>query len=225
MSSTSHTNALKLPAVGTRLQDGTIWAEVFAHAQLPTRFGHFHIVVFRNSLDPHEHVALVHGSVFEKSQVLCRVHSECLTGDAFGSLRCDCRDQLEMSMQALHQAPEGVLLYMRQEGRGIGLGQKIRAYTLQEQGMDTLQANEHLGFLADARDYRVAALMLRILQVRSVALATNNPKKIESLKNLGIDVCKRQPIIAQANPHNKHYLETKAQKAGHLLPLFNKPHS
>lgn len=224
MSSAPHDTALKLPQVGARLEQGAIWVEVFAHAQLPTRFGHFDIVVFRNNLDSHEHIALIHGQVANKAHVLCRVHSECLTGDAFGSLRCDCRDQLEMSLQALQSAPEGILLYLRQEGRGIGLGQKIRAYTLQEAGMDTVQANEHLGFLADARDYRVAALMLRILQVQSIELATNNPKKIQSLQSLGIDVSKRQPVIAEPNAHNRDYLATKATKAGHLLPV-RKPQS
>jgi GTP cyclohydrolase II len=208
-----------LPQVGQRLQEGDVSVELYAAAHLPTRFGDFELLVFRNNLDDKEHLALVHGALAGSSQVLTRLHSECLTGDVLGSLRCDCRDQLEMGLAALRQAPAGILLYMRQEGRGIGLGNKIRAYALQEQGLDTVEANQHLGFDDDVRDYRVAAMMLRLLGPASIALATNNPRKIFALKAHGIDVATRLPLVARENVHNAAYLATKARKAGHMLPL------
>jgi GTP cyclohydrolase II len=210
----------ELPDVGARLTCDDIFVEVYARAQLPTRFGDFEILVFRNSLDNKEHLALVHGRLRNSVDVVTRLHSECLTGDVLGSLRCDCRDQLEMGLGALRAAPQGILLYMRQEGRGIGLGNKIRAYALQEGGMDTVEANEHLGFDDDARDYRVAALMLRMLGPKSIQLATNNPRKIFALRAHGIDVSARLPLVVRENPHNAQYLATKARKAGHMLPIL-----
>jgi GTP cyclohydrolase II len=208
-----------LPAVGQRLTEGDIWVELYARAKLPTRFGAFLILVFRNNRDTFEHVALVRGAVAGGQVVTTRVHSACLTGDVLGSLRCDCRDQLELALETLASAEAGVLLYMHQEGRGIGLGNKIRAYALQEGGLDTVEANLHLGFDDDLRDYQVAAMMLRLLGVRSVQLATNNPRKIFALKAYGVDVCGRLPLVARQNPHNADYLVTKARKAGHMLPL------
>lgn len=208
-----------LPDVGARLSSGDIFVEVFAKAHLPTRFGNFEILVFRNNLDDKEHLAVVHGVLAQSSDVITRLHSECLTGDVLGSLRCDCRDQLEMGLGALRAAPQGILLYMRQEGRGIGLGNKIRAYALQERGLDTVEANEHLGFDDDTRDYRCAALMLEMLGPKSIQLATNNPRKIFALRAYGIEVSGRVPLVVRENPHNAHYLATKAKKAGHILPI------
>ncbi len=207
-----------LPAVGDRVAAGSVWAEVYARAALPTRFGEFHAIVFRAS-DGKEHVALVRGSVRGAAAVPTRLHSECLTGDALGSLRCDCRDQLEQSLAALGKLDRGVLLYLRQEGRGIGLGNKIRAYALQETGLDTFEANRHLGFDDDLRTYDVAALILRALGVASVQLATNNPRTIFGLRAAGIEVASRTPVIGPTNPHNHRYLRAKARKGGHLLPI------
>jgi GTP cyclohydrolase II len=209
----------QLPTVGERLQDGDVHIEVYAVAHLPTRFGDFELLVFRNNLDDKEHLALVHGPLRDSAQVITRLHSECLTGDVLGSLRCDCRDQLEMGLGALRQAPAGILLYMRQEGRGIGLGNKVRAYALQEQGLDTVEANHHLGFDDDVRDYRIAAMILRMLGPASIQLATNNPRKLFALKAHGIDVAGRLPLVVRENVHNAHYLATKARKAGHMLPI------
>ena len=209
-----------LPEVGTRLQADGIWVELFARAALPTRFGEFQILVFHNSADDKEHVALVHGAPRDVENVVTRVHSECLTGDVFGSMRCDCRDQLEMALQAISSLACGLVLYMRQEGRGIGLGNKIRAYTLQEAGLDTYEANRHLGFDDDLRDYRVAALMLKMLAVKSIQLATNNPRKMFAFRALGIDIAGRMPLVTRQNPHNASYLTTKAKKSGHILPFL-----
>jgi GTP cyclohydrolase II len=206
------------PSVGERIEEAGTWVELYGRASLPTRFGTFDVLVFRSSLDDKEHVALLKGDVC-RGIVPTRVHSECLTGDVLGSLRCDCRDQLELTLQALGEAERGVLLYLRQEGRGIGLGNKIRAYALQEQGMDTVEANEHLGFDDDLRDYRVAAMMLKLIGVKEVELATNNPRKMFGLRSHGVKVSGRRPLITERNPHNSRYLETKAKKAGHILPL------
>jgi GTP cyclohydrolase II len=207
-----------LPHVGTRLSNGAAWVEVYARANLPTRFGVFESVVFRAS-DGKEHVALVRGDVRDAHDLPTRLHSECLTGDALGSLRCDCRDQLEQSLTTVGGLARGLVLYLRQEGRGIGLGNKIRAYALQEAGLDTFEANRHLGFDDDLRTYDVAALMLRALGVRSLLLATNNPRKIFGLRHAGIEVTGRTPVIGPENPHNVRYLRTKARKDGHLLPV------
>ena len=183
---------------------------------LPTKFGRFRAIGFAAGPDGKEHVAVVHGDIAGKHRVPTRVHSECLTGDALGSLRCDCRDQLQASLEALAGYSEGVLLYLRQEGRGIGLANKLRAYGLQELGYDTFEANKLLGFQADPRDYGVAASMLRALGVESVRLMTNNPSKISGLREHGIEVVGRIPVLAGENEHNARYLSAK-ERAGHWL--------
>jgi GTP cyclohydrolase II len=188
-----------------------------AVADLPTRFGPFRIVAFWNNRDGKEHVAMVHGDVVEGAEVPVRLHSECLTGDVMGSLRCDCRDQLTEGLAAIRREQRGVLLYLRQEGRGIGLINKIRAYALQEQGLDTVEANLALGFRDDERDYAVAAHMLASLQLRSVRLITNNPEKIRQLTQHGVQVAGRIPHVIPPNEHNRFYLETKARRSGHLM--------
>ncbi len=208
-----------LPKVGDRASEGFLWVEVYSRAILPTRFGRFEVFVLRNSEDSYEHVALARGAVRGAAEVPVRLHSECLTGDVLGSLRCDCREQLEMAMATLGVSERGLLLYMRQEGRGIGLGNKVRAYALQEQGLDTFEANRHLGFDDDLREYAVAALVIRLFGPVSIQLATNNPRKIFGLRKHGVDVAGRQPLVASTNPHNSDYLRTKATKSGHLLPL------
>lgn len=198
-----------------------VCVKVDAVADLPTRFGQFQIVGFWNNRDDKDHVALVHGDVLDGEEVVTRLHSECLTGDALGSLRCDCRDQLGMALERLAAEPRGVLLYLRQEGRGIGLLNKIRAYALQDAGLDTVDANLALGFRADERDYSIAAHMLASLTIRSVRLLTNNPKKIAELERYGIRVAGRIPHVIPANEHNRFYLETKARRSGHLIDLPN----
>jgi GTP cyclohydrolase II len=190
---------------------------VTAVADLPTRFGEFQVVAFHSPVDGKEHAALVLGDVAEQEKVPVRLHSECLTGDAFGSLRCDCRQQLELGLQEIQRRELGVLLYMRQEGRGIGLEAKIKAYRLQELGLDTIEANEALGFRADERDYAIATAMLKVLKVRSVLLMSNNPAKIADLKAHGTKIVGRIPLEVVPNPFNAKYLETKRVKAGHLL--------
>ncbi len=190
---------------------------VVAVADLPSRFGDFEVVAFQSPGDGKEHAALVLGDVAGKEQVPVRLHSECLTGDVFGSLRCDCREQLELALEQLLARGAGVLLYLRQEGRGIGLGNKIKAYRLQELGLDTIEANEALGFRADERDYAVAAGMLEALDVRSILLMSNNPAKIADLRVHGVKIEGRIPLEVSPNPHNAKYLETKRVKAGHLL--------
>ena len=194
-------------------------AAVVASADLPSRFGRFRIVAFAPGTSGKEHIALVRGEVRGAAGVPVRIHSECLTGDALGSLRCDCREQLERSLAALGQLPVGALLYLRQEGRGIGLMNKVRAYALQDQGADTIDANHRLGFGADLREYGEAAAMLRALGVASVRLMTNNPAKLEGLRAHGVRVLERIPVITPATPHNEGYLRTKQQRAGHLLDL------
>ena len=195
---------------------------IAAIAELPSRFGQFHIVAFYNNKDNKEHIAVVHGDVCGEEDVPVRVHSECLTGDVLGSLRCDCRDQLETALRMIGQLDRGILLYMRQEGRGIGLINKIRAYGLQEHGYDTVEANLALGFRDDEREYSVAAHMLESLQVKSIRLITNNPKKIEDLTRNGIKVTGRIPHVMQPNEYNRFYLETKAIKSGHLIDFQGK---
>jgi GTP cyclohydrolase II len=191
-------------------------------AELPTRFGDFHIVAFENNRDGKEHVAITRGDVIGASDVPVRIHSECLTGDALGSLRCDCRDQLQTALKKIGQMDRGILLYLRQEGRGIGLINKIRAYSLQDEGLDTVEANLALGFRDDERDYAVAAHMLMSLKVESVQIMTNNPKKINQLVQYGIKVNGRIPHIIEPNEYNRFYLETKAAKSGHLIDFFGK---
>lgn len=196
-----------------------VCVKVDAVAKLPTRFGDFHIVAFWNNRDSKEHIALVHGDVMGAEDVPTRLHSECLTGDALGSLRCDCRDQLEAALRSLASMERGVLLYLRQEGRGIGLVNKVRAYALQEQGLDTVDANRALGFRDDLRDYAVAAHMLASLNVCSIRLMTNNPDKIRQLEQHGIKVGGRLPHVMAPNEHNRFYLETKAARSGHFIDL------
>ncbi len=201
-----------------------VCVRIAAIAELPSRFGDFHIVAFYNNKDDKEHVAIVRGDVSDADEVPVRVHSECLTGDVIGSLRCDCRDQLETALRMIGRMDKGILLYMRQEGRGIGLINKIRAYGLQEHGYDTVEANIALGFRDDERDYSVAAHMLESLHVKSIKLITNNPRKIEDLTKNGITVVGRIPHVMEANPYNRFYLETKALKSGHLIDLHGKEH-
>lgn len=201
-----------------------VCVRVVAMAELPTRFGEFHIIAFENNRDGKEHVAIIKGDVIGAKDVPVRLHSECLTGDALGSLRCDCRDQLEASLRMIGGMERGMVLYLRQEGRGIGLANKIRAYSLQDQGLDTVQANHALGFRDDERDYAVAAHMLMSLKVESVRLITNNPKKIQQLIDYGIKVTDRIPHIMEPNEYNRFYLETKAAKSGHMIDFHGKEH-
>jgi GTP cyclohydrolase II len=189
----------------------------FAAANLPTEFGIFEIVAFKNNRDFEDHIALVHGDVERAVSVPTRIHSECLTGDVFGSLKCDCGEQLQHALEEIQSNEAGILLYMRQEGRGIGLANKVKAYSLQDAGFDTVEANLHLGFDDDMRDYAVAAEMLKILGPSSIELFTNNPRKVRGLEQNGIDVVGRTSIKMQPNPHNVHYLETKKTKSGHML--------
>lgn len=188
-------------------------------AKLPTQFGDFQIYAYRNTLDNTEHIALVKGEPeqFKDRPVMVRVHSECLTGDSFGSMRCDCRMQLQTAMKMIDYAGAGVIVYLRQEGRGIGLINKIKAYSLQDIGLDTVEANERLGFAPDLRDYGMGAQMLNDLGVRQIRLITNNPRKIAGLKGYGIEIVDRVPLIIEATDYNTVYLATKAQKLGHLL--------
>ena len=193
-------------------------------ADLPSRFGDFKIIAFWNNRDAKEHVAIIHGDVLGASEVPTRLHSECLTGDVIGSLRCDCRDQLELALRKIGSMERGIVLYLRQEGRGIGLINKIRAYALQDQGLDTVEANLALGFRDDERDYAVAAHMLHSLTVKSVQLMTNNPNKIQQLETYGVTVSGRIPHVLPPNPHNQFYLETKANRSGHWIDFSGKPH-
>jgi GTP cyclohydrolase II len=199
--------------------DDHICVKIASIAELPTRFGDFHIVAFYNNKDGKEHAAIVKGDVTDSEDVIVRLHSECLTGDAFGSLRCDCRDQLEAALITIGKMEKGIVLYLRQEGRGIGLTNKIRAYGLQDYGMDTVEANLALGFRDDERDYAVAAHMLQSLKVKSIQLMTNNPKKINDLTKYGIKVNGRIPHVLPPNPYNEFYLRTKAEKSGHMIDL------
>jgi len=190
-----------------------------AEASLPTRYGDFTLIAYRSIVDPDEHIALVKGDIFGDEPVLVRVHSECLTGDIFGSLRCDCGEQVDRAMQAIADEGRGVFLYMRQEGRGIGLHNKIAAYALQDQGLDTVEANESLGFPADLRDYGIGAQILVDLGLDNIRLLTNNPKKMVGLEGYGLKVVETVPIICSPNPMNIRYLETKRDKMGHLLEI------
>lgn len=199
-----------------------VCVKIASIAELPTRFGDFHIVAFWNNKDGKEHAALVKGDVTDADDVTVRLHSECLTGDAFGSLRCDCRDQLEHALRAIGQMEKGIVLYLRQEGRGIGFTNKIRAYALQDYGYDTVEANLALGFRDDEREYSVAAHMLQSLKVKSIKLMTNNPKKINDLTKYGITVSGRIPLVIPPNEYNEFYLRTKAKKSGHLIDFSGK---
>lgn len=201
-----------------------VCVRIEAIAELPSRFGDFHIVAFSNNQDDKEHVAIIKGEVLGAEDVAVRLHSECLTGDVIGSLRCDCRDQLEASLKKIGEMDKGIVLYLRQEGRGIGLTNKIRAYSLQDQGLDTVEANLALGFRDDERDYAIAAHMLHSLKVQSINLMTNNPKKINQLTQYGVKVNSRIPHILPSNEHNRFYLETKAAKSGHMIDFQGKEH-
>nr|MBU1327789.1 bifunctional 3,4-dihydroxy-2-butanone-4-phosphate synthase/GTP cyclohydrolase II [Candidatus Omnitrophota bacterium] len=188
-----------------------------ASSQIPTDYGIFKLYLYESSVDKYQHIALVKGDVKGKRDVLVRVHSECLTGDIFGSRRCDCGEQLRKTMKLIGERPRGVLLYMRQEGRGIGLANKIKAYTLQDKGFDTVEANEQLGFKPDLRDYGIGAQILADLGLKTIQLITNNPRKIVGLSGYGLEVVKRVPMEVQPNSANKRYLETKKEKLGHKL--------
>ena len=190
---------------------------IAAETRLPTKYGDFRIIIFKNEVDHKEHLMIVKGDVRGKSDVLMRIHSECLTGDVFGSHRCDCGEQLENALRSIEEQGEGIVIYMRQEGRGIGLTNKIKAYTLQDEGYDTVEANVKLGFPPDMREYSLAAQMLRELDVKSVKLLTNNPEKKEDLERWGITVTKRVPIVIKANSINAKYLNTKKEKMRHML--------
>jgi GTP cyclohydrolase II len=196
-----------------------VCVRIVAIANLPSRFGDFQIVAFWNNRDDKEHVAVVRGDVRGQHNVPIRVHSECLTGDCLGSLRCDCRDQLEAALVAIGKCEVGALLYLRQEGRGIGLINKIRAYGLQDHGLDTVEANLALGFRDEERDFAIAAHMIKSLDIRSVELMTNNPFKIGELEKHGIVIARRIPHELPPNKYNRAYLESKVAKMGHQLTL------
>ncbi len=192
---------------------------VVAIADLPTRFGEFQVAAFWNEQGCQDHAAFIHGDIFDRESVPVRLHSECLTGDAIGSLRCDCRDQLIASLEKIGKEEAGIVLYLRQEGRGIGFANKVRAYQLQDAGYDTVEANEALGFRPDERDYGFAAHMLASLHVRSIEIMTNNPAKITDLQRHGVEIVGRIPLVIPPHAFDRRYLETKRTKMGHLLDL------
>ena len=198
------------------LKDDVNCVQLVAGVDLPTRHGRFMLYGFYEASNGAEHTAIVHGKVDQAVDCPVRLHSECHTGDVWGSLRCDCREQLEAAIQYVASQERGAVVYLRQEGRGIGLLNKIKAYQLQELGLDTVEANEYLGYPAEARDYGVAARILALLGIQSVALLTNNPDKIEKLTAEGVAVTRRIPLEMPANPHNEFYLATKKRKMGHL---------
>ena len=185
--------------------------------EMPTEYGDFDLYLYRSKIDGQHHLALVYGDVAGKPGVLVRVHSECLTGDVFGSRRCDCGPQLHQAMRQVAEEGRGVLVYMRQEGRGIGLAPKIKAYKLQEQGYDTVEANQKLGFAMDLREYGLGAQILADLGLKTIRLLTNNPRKVVGLEGYGLEIVEQVPIKVKANPHNLRYLNTKREKLGHLL--------
>ena len=187
------------------------------NVKLPTIFGDFNISAYTDKIEEKEYIALIKGNVEQKENVSVRLHSECLTGDVFGSKRCDCREQLHRALKELEEKGEGVLIYLRQEGRGIGIINKLKAYSLQDEGLDTVEANHKLGFEDDLRDYAVAAQIIKDLGIKSVSLKTNNPKKIEGLLKYGVNVVNRENIEIIANELDKKYLKTKKEKMGHML--------
>ena len=197
------------------LHDGKL--TLHAETHLPTRHGTFRMVVFTYEGEPGEHVAMVKGEVSGAKDLLVRVHSECATSEIFGSLKCDCREQLQSGLAAIDRAGRGMLIYLRQEGRGIGLINKVRAYALQEAGADTVEANQLLGLPVEGRSYDAAAAVLSHFGVKSVKLLTNNPDKLDKLEALGVKVTSRQPVIVAANPHSARYLRVKRERMSHLL--------
>jgi 3,4-dihydroxy 2-butanone 4-phosphate synthase/GTP cyclohydrolase II len=196
---------------------GSLAVKPVAEAAMPSKYGDFRVIAFESELHDQTHLALVKGEIRPESPTLVRVHSECLTGDVLGSLRCDCGDQLTAALSKVEAEGAGIVLYMRQEGRGIGLANKIRAYALQDQGLDTVEANTRLGFKPDLRDYGVGAQILVYLGVRRMRLMTNNPTKIVGLEGYGLDIVERVPLELPVCTHNSRYLHTKKEKMGHLL--------
>lgn len=190
--------------------------------RIPTRYGEFSLHYYSNTVDNKEHIAFVKNNVAGQTHVPVRIHSECFTGDVLGSRRCDCGEQLDMALKIINEAGLGVLIYLRQEGRGIGLLKKLQAYNLQDEGLDTVDANIHLGHLADEREYSMAAEILNILEIKSIDLITNNPSKIDEIKKLGIQVDERIPIETAYHQDNVDYLQTKAEKMSHILSVPKK---
>jgi len=202
---------------GAYCTDAELCVQLAAKASFPTRFGDFTIYGFFDSREAKEHTAIVRGDVEGRERVLLRVHSECHTGDVWGSLRCDCRDQLEAAVRRIAAEPFGAVIYLKQEGRGIGLLNKIKAYQLQDLGLNTIEANQYLDLPVDARDYKVAAKIIELLKIKSILLMTNNPDKIEQLRAEGVKVEGRVPVVIEPNAHSRDYLEVKRDQMGHML--------
>lgn len=203
--------------------DRSLCLRVVAVADFPSLYGHFNIIGFLNNKDRKDHIMVVKGDISNAENLLTRLHSSCVTGEALGSLRCDCGPQLRTALSMIEKEGFGVLVYMQQEGRGIGLTNKLKAYMLQDSGLDTYDANTDLGFLPDERQYELAAAMLSKFKVKSVRLLTNNPKKIEGLEKYDINVVERIPLEINANPFDRQYLQTKKERFGHLLSLDESP--